>query len=162
MEKIASFTIDHNRLKRGIYVSRKDTVGGETITTFDIRMKEPNREPVVHIGALHTIEHLAATYLRNNDEWKDRIIYWGPMGCLTGNYLIVRGDLKSEDVAELMRETFNFIANFEGEIPGAKPEDCGNYLLHDLPMARWESAKFVKEVLNNLQYDNLNYPAKAE
>ena len=162
MEKIASFTIDHNRLKRGIYVSRKDTVGGETITTFDIRMKEPNREPVVHIGALHTIEHLAATYLRNNDEWKDRIIYWGPMGCLTGNYLIVRGDLKSEDVAELMRETFNFIANFEGEIPGAKPEDCGNYLLHDLPMARWESAKFVKEVLNNLQYDNLNYPAQAE
>ena len=162
MEKIASFTIDHNRLKRGIFVSRKDIVGGETVTTFDIRMKEPNREPAMHVGALHTIEHLAATYLRNNDEWKDRIVYWGPMGCLTGNYLILRGDFKSEDIAELMRSTFNFVANFEGEIPGAKPEDCGNYLLHDLPMARWESAKYVNEVLNNLQYDNLNYPSKQE
>lgn len=162
MEKIASFTIDHNRLKRGIYVSRKDVAGGETITTFDIRMKEPNREPALHIGALHTIEHLAATYLRNDSEWKDRIIYWGPMGCLTGNYLIIRGDLKSEDIVSLMRRTFQFVADFEGDIPGAKPEDCGNYLLHDLPMARWESAKFVNEVLDNMQYDNLNYPAKEE
>ena len=162
MEKIASFTIDHNRLKRGIFVSRKDVVGGETVTTFDIRMKEPNREPAMHVGALHTIEHLAATYLRNNDEWKDRIVYWGPMGCLTGNYLILRGDYKSEDIAELMRSTFRFIASFEGDIPGAKPEDCGNYLLHDLPMARWESAKYLNEVLNNLQYDNLNYPSKDE
>lgn len=162
MEKIASFTIDHNRLKRGIYVSRKDLVGGETVTTFDIRMKEPNREPAMHVGALHTIEHLAATYLRNDAEWKDRIVYWGPMGCLTGNYLIIRGDLKSEDIAELMLRTFRFIADFEGEIPGAKPADCGNYLLHDLPMARWESKKFVDEVLSNLQYDNLNYPAKEE
>ena len=162
MEKIASFTIDHNRLKRGIYVSRKDVAGGETITTFDIRMKEPNREPALHIGALHTIEHLAATYLRNDNEWKDRIIYWGPMGCLTGNYLIIRGDLKSEDIVSLMRRTFQFVADFEGDIPGAKPEDCGNYLLHDLPMARWESAKFVNEVLDNMQYDNLNYPSKEE
>lgn len=162
MEKIASFTIDHNRLKRGIFVSRKDIVGGETVTTFDIRMKEPNREPAMHVGALHTIEHLAATYLRNNEEWKDRIVYWGPMGCLTGNYLILRGDFKSEDIEELMRSTFNFVANFEGDIPGAKPEDCGNYLLHDLPMARWESAKYVNEILNNLQYDNLNYPSKQE
>lgn len=162
MEKIASFTIDHNRLKRGIYVSRKDIVGGETVTTFDIRMKEPNREPAMHVGALHTIEHLAATYLRNDDEWKDRIVYWGPMGCLTGNYLIIRGDLKSEDIAGLMLRTFHFVADFEGEIPGAKPADCGNYLLHDLPMARWESAKFVDEVLTNLQYDNLNYPSKEE
>ena len=162
MEKIASFTIDHNRLKRGIYVSRKDVAGGETITTFDIRMKEPNREPALHIGALHTIEHLAATYLRNDNEWKDRIIYWGPMGCLTGNYLIIRGNLKSEDIVSLMRRTFQFVADFEGDIPGAKPEDCGNYLLHDLPMARWESAKFVNEVLNNMQYDNLNYPSKEE
>ena len=162
MEKIASFTIDHNRLKRGIYVSRKDVAGGETITTFDIRMKEPNREPALHIGALHTIEHLAATYLRNDNEWKDRIIYWGPMGCLTGNYLIIRGNLKSEDIVSLMRRTFQFVADFEGDIPGAKPEDCGNYLLHDLPMARWESAKFVNEVLDNMQYDNLNYPSKEE
>ena len=106
MEKIASFTIDHNRLLRGIYVSRKDQVGGETVTTFDIRMKEPNREPVLHPGALHTIEHLAATYLRNDEQWKDRIIYWGPMGCLTGNYLLMRGDLRSEDIVDLMRRTF--------------------------------------------------------
>lgn len=162
MEKIASFTIDHNRLKRGIYVSRKDIVGGETVTTFDIRMKEPNREPAMHVGALHTIEHLAATYLRNDNEWKDRIVYWGPMGCLTGNYLIIRGDLKSEDIASLMLRTFKFIAEFEGDIPGAKPADCGNYLLHDLPMAKWESAKYVNEVLSNLQYDNLNYPEKEE
>ena len=105
MKKIPSFTIDHNRLLRGIYVSRKDSVGGETVTTFDIRMKEPNREPVVHAGALHTIEHLAATYLRNDPEWKDRIIYWGPMGCLTGNYLLMRGDLEPKDIVGLMQNT---------------------------------------------------------
>ena len=123
MDKIPSFTIDHNRLLRGIYVSRKDNVGGEVVTTFDIRMKEPNREPVLHPGALHTIEHLAATYLRNDPEWKDSIVYWGPMGCLTGNYLLMKGDLKSEDIVELMKRTFNFVANFEGEIPGAAPKD---------------------------------------
>lgn len=160
MKKIASFTIDHIKLKRGIYVSRRDTVGNETITTFDIRMKEPNREPVVHVGAIHAIEHLAATYLRNNEEWKDRIIYWGPMGCLTGNYLIMRGELTPADISELIKETFEFVANFEGEIPGATPEDCGNYLLHDLPMAKWESRKFVDEVLNHMSTDNMNYPQK--
>lgn len=158
MDKIPSFTIDHNRLLRGIYVSRKDNVGGEVVTTFDIRMKEPNREPVLHPGALHTIEHLAATYLRNDPEWKDRIVYWGPMGCLTGNYLLMKGDLKSEDIVELMKRTFNFVANFEGEIPGAAPKDCGNWLLHDLPMARWEARKYVDEVLENVQPANLNYP----
>ena len=158
MDKIPSFTIDHNRLLRGIYVSRKDNVGGEVVTTFDIRMKEPNREPALHPGALHTIEHLAATYLRNDPEWKDRIIYWGPMGCLTGNYLLMKGDLKSEDIVELMKRTFNFVANFEGEIPGAAPKDCGNWLLHDLPMARWEARKYVDEVLENAQPANLNYP----
>lgn len=158
MDKIPSFTIDHNRLLRGIYVSRKDQVGGETVTTFDIRMKEPNREPVLHPGALHTIEHLAATYLRNDEQWKDRIVYWGPMGCLTGNYLLMRGDLRSEDIVDLMRRTFQFVADFDGDIPGAAPKDCGNWLLHDLPMARWEARKFVDEVLNVVKPENLNYP----
>lgn len=159
MKKIPSFTINHTKLLRGIYVSRKDEVGGEVVTTFDIRMKEPNREPVLHPGALHTIEHLAATYLRNDDEWKDRILYWGPMGCLTGNYLLLRGDYDSADIVELMKRTFRFIADFEGDIPGAAPADCGNYLLHDLPMAKWEAKKFITEVLENITEKNLNYPA---
>ena len=158
MNKIPSFTINHNKLLRGIYVSRQDVFGSEVITTFDIRMKEPNCEPVLHIGALHTIEHLAATYLRNDTQWKDKIIYWGPMGCLTGNYLIIHGDLKSSDIVDLMIRTFNFIANYEGEIPGAQPKDCGNYLLHDLPMAKLESRKFLEEVLLKIEDKNLVYP----
>ena len=162
MKKIPSFTIDHIRLLRGIYVSRKDEVNGEVITTFDIRMKEPNREPALGQGALHTIEHLAATYLRNNPQWQDRIIYWGPMGCLTGNYLLMRGDLQPEDILPLMQDTFRFIAGYEGEVPGAAPQDCGNYLLHDLPMARWESAKYLHEVLEQMTEANIRYPEKAE
>jgi len=158
MEKIASFTIDHNRLLRGIYVSRKDMVGGDTVTTFDIRMKEPNREPALHPGALHTIEHLAATYLRNDTEWKDSIVYWGPMGCLTGNYLLMKGDLQPADIVELMRRTFAFVAGFEGDVPGAAPADCGNWLLHDLPMARWEARKYLEEVLEKMTDANMNYP----
>lgn len=158
MNKIPSFTINHERLLRGIYVSRKDSVGNETVTTFDIRMKEPNREPAMQPGALHTIEHLAATYLRNNPEWQDRIVYWGPMGCLTGNYLLMRGDLDSRDIVELMKQTFRFVAEYEGEIPGAAPRDCGNYLLHDLPMARWEARKYLEEVLEKIQPENLVYP----
>ncbi|WP_019207252.1 S-ribosylhomocysteine lyase [Phocaeicola abscessus] len=158
MKTIPSFTIDHIRLLRGIYVSRKDYVSGETVTTFDIRMKEPNREPTLHVGALHTIEHLAATYLRNHPVWADRIVYWGPMGCLTGNYLLVKGDWESSDIVELMKETFRFMAEFEGEVPGARPKDCGNYLLHDLPMAKWESAKFLHEVLENPAKIHLRYP----
>lgn len=160
MEKIPSFTIDHNRLLRGIYVSRKDVVGGDTVTTFDIRMKEPNREPALHPGALHTIEHLAATYLRNDAEWKDRVVYWGPMGCLTGNYLLMKGDLQSSDIVGLMQRTFRFVAEFEGEIPGAAPQDCGNYLLHDLPMARLEARKYLEEVLEKITDANLTYPSK--
>ena len=159
MQKIPSFSIDHIRLNRGIYVSRKDEVGGEVVTTFDIRMKLPNREPVLGQGAIHTIEHLAATYLRNNAEWKDRIVYWGPMGCLTGNYLLMRGDLTSSDILPLMKKTFRFIAEFDGEIPGAAPRDCGTYLLHDLPMARYEAAKYLHEVLECATDENLNYPA---
>ncbi len=159
MNKIPSFTINHLVLKRGIYVSRKDAVGGETVTTFDIRMKEPNREPALHQGAIHTIEHLAATFLRNHPVWQDRIIYWGPMGCLTGNYLLVRGDLTSRDILPLMQETFRFIADYEGEVPGAAPRDCGNYLLQDLPMARLESRKYLEEVLLQATDENLQYPA---
>lgn len=158
MDKIPSFTINHEALLRGIYVSRKDNVGNETVTTFDIRMKEPNREPVLHNGAIHTIEHLAATYLRNDAEWKDRIIYWGPMGCLTGNYLLLKGDVESKDIIELMKRTFKFVADFEGDIPGAAAKDCGNYLLHDLPMAKYEAAKYLHEVLENIKEENLVYP----
>lgn len=157
MNKIPSFTINHEKLLPGIYVSRKDEIGSDTVTTFDIRMKAPNREPVLHAGALHTIEHLAATYLRNDEEWKDRIVYWGPMGCLTGNYLLVKGDYESKDLVELMKRTFRFVASFEGEIPGAAPKDCGNWLLHDLPMARWEAARYL-ETLENIKEENLVYP----
>ena len=158
MKKIPSFTIDHLRLLRGIYVSRKDEVGGETVTTFDIRMKEPGREPVLGQGAIHTIEHLAATFLRNHPAWAEKIVYWGPMGCLTGNYLLMKGDLSSSDILPLMIETFSFIASYEGEIPGASAGDCGNYLLHDLPMARYESDKYLREVLLMAGEENLNYP----
>ena len=158
MDKIPSFTIDHEALLRGIYVSRKDEVGGEIVTTFDVRMKEPNREPALHQGALHTIEHLAATYLRNEPQWKDRIVYWGPMGCLRGNYLLIKGDLESKDIVELMIRTFEFVANFTGEVPGTQPRDCGNYLLHDLPMARYEARKYLDEVLTVIKPENLVYP----
>lgn len=161
MKKIPSFTIDHLHLLRGIYVSRKDEVGGEVVTTFDIRMKEPNREPALGQGALHTIEHLAATFLRNHPVWGERIVYWGPMGCLTGNYLLLKGDLNSDDILELMKETFAFIASYEGEVPGDTPKDCGNYLLQDLPMARYEAAKYLHEVLERITEANLNYPASV-
>lgn len=161
MKKIPSFTIDHNQLLPGIYVSRKDNVGNDVVTTFDVRMKAPNREPALHPGALHTIEHLAATYLRNNEEWQDRIVYWGPMGCLTGNYLLMKGDMKSEEIVKLMIDTFEFVANYEGVVPGTEPQDCGNYLLHDLPMARYEAKQYLK-VLKNIKPENLNYPEKAE
>ena len=161
MKKIPSFTIDHNQLLPGIYVSRKDNVGNDVVTTFDIRMKAPNREPALHPGALHTIEHLAATYLRNNEEWQDRIVYWGPMGCLTGNYLLMKGDMKSEEIVKLVTDTFEFVANYDGVVPGTEPQDCGNYLLHDLPMARYEAKQYLK-VLKNIKPENLNYPEKAE
>ena len=124
-------------------------------------MKAPNREPALHPGALHTIEHLAATYLRNNEEWQDRIVYWGPMGCLTGNYLLMKGDMKSEEIVKLMIDIFEFVANYDGVVPGTEPQDCGNYLLHDLPMARYEAKQYLK-VLKNIKPENLNYPEKAE
>lgn len=158
MEKIPSFTIDHLRLLRGIYVSRKDYLGDQVVTTFDIRMKEPNWEPVLGQGELHTIEHLAATYLRNLKEWGDKIVFWGPMGCCTGNYFLMKGDLESRDIVELMRETFRFIRDFEGEVPGVAAKDCGNYLLHNLPMAKYEAAKYLSEVLDVIEEKNLIYP----
>ena len=158
MKKIPSFQVDHERLKRGVYVSRQDRVDDDVVTTFDVRMKEPNREPALSPSAIHTIEHLAATFLRNHPVWADRVVYWGPMGCLTGNYLLLRGDLTSEEVLPLVRETFEFIAQFEGEVPGQSPHDCGNYLLMNLPMARWEARKYLDEVLNMATEENLYYP----
>lgn len=159
MEKIASFTINHLKLLRGIYVLRVDTLpNGDVITTFDIRMKQPNREPAVSQSALHTIEHLAATYLRNQPEWKDKVIYWGPMGCCTGNYLLMSGKLTSKDILPLMQDTFRFIAEYEGSIPGATARDCGNYTLNNLPMAKWEARKYLIEVLENIKDENLEYP----
>ncbi len=158
MEKIPSFCINHERLLRGVYVSRKDIVGSDTVTTLDIRMKEPNREPAMGQGAMHTVEHLAATFLRNDAEWGQRIVYFGPMGCLTGCYLLVQGDVESGQMVDLLTRTFQFVAGFEGEVPGASPRDCGNWLLHDLPMARWESRKFVDEVLLRMTPANLVYP----
>ena len=159
MEKIASFTINHLKLLRGIYVSRVDTLpNGDVITTFDIRMKQPNREPAVSQSALHTIEHLAATYLRNQPEWEDKVIYWGPMGCCTGNYLLMSGKLTSKDILPLMQDTFRFIAEYEGSIPGATARDCGNYTLNNLPMAKWEARKYLIEVLENIKDENLEYP----
>lgn len=159
MEKITSFSINHLKLLRGIYVSRVDTLpNGDVITTFDIRMKQPNREPAVSQSALHTIEHLAATFLRNHPKWKDRVIYWGPMGCCTGNYLLMSGKLTSKDILPLMQETFRFIAEYEGMIPGATARDCGNYTLNNLPMAKWEARKYLIEVLENIKEENLEYP----
>lgn len=158
MQKIPSFTVNHLTLRRGVYVSRQDVVGEERITTFDVRMKTPNLEPTLHVNAIHAMEHLAATFLRNHAEWKDRVIYWGPMGCLTGNYLILRGDLASRDVLPLLIETFEFIADFEGEIPGATPRDCGNYQLMDLNIAKWEARKYLDEVLLQITDDCLTYP----
>ena len=158
MKKIPSFTIDHILLKRGIYVSRQDVVGNETVTTFDVRMKEPNREPVLSSSAIHTIEHLAATFLRNHPVWADKIIYWGPMGCLTGNYLIVKGDITSAEILPLVKETFAFVASYDGEVPGATARDCGNYLLMNLPEARWEANKYLSEVLECATEENLVYP----
>ena len=160
MNLIPSFTIDHIRLQRGIYVSRKDRIGNQTVTTFDIRMKEPNRQPPIDPAALHTIEHLAATYLRNHPTWGERIVYWGPMGCFTGNYFLVQGDLSPQDIAPLMEETFAFVADYEGDVPGAAPAECGNYRLHNLLLAKQEANIYLQEVLHNLQPQNTTYPVK--
>ncbi len=157
MEKIASFTVNHLKLLPGIYVSRKDRVGKEIVTTFDIRMTAPNREPVINTAEIHTIEHLGATFLRNHPTWKDKVIYFGPMGCRTGFYLLLAGDYESEDIISLLREMFEFVCHFEGEIPGAAPEACGNYLDQNLPMAKYLAEKYLDHVLTGITPDRLKY-----
>lgn len=159
LKKIPSFTVNHLKLLRGIYVSRKDSVGDQIVTTFDIRMKEPNREPVMNTAECHTIEHLGATYLRNDPAISKQIIYFGPMGCRTGFYLVMKGDLTSRDIVPLITNLYRFMAAFEGDIPGAAAKDCGNYLDQNLAMAKYESQKFLTEVLENLSDANLIYPA---
>ena len=158
MEKITSFTIDHIRLQPGLYVSRKDAVGSETVTTFDLRLTSPNEEPVMNTAEVHTIEHLAATFLRNDPAWKDRVLYFGPMGCRTGFYLLLSGDLSSRDVLPLVTDCFRFIRDYRGEVPGASPRDCGNYLDMNLPMAKWLADKYLREVLTNISDERLVYP----
>jgi len=158
MERIASFQVDHIRLNRGIYVSRIDEINGNYLTSFDIRMKLPNREPVINIAELHTMEHLGATFLRNHSVWKEQIVYFGPMGCRTGFYLILKGKLESKDIVELMKELYKFMAEFKGDIPGATAIECGNYLDQNLPMANYEAKKYLEETLENLGEENLNYP----
>ena len=158
MERIASFQVDHIRLNRGIYVSRIDEINGNYLTSFDIRMKLPNREPVINIAELHTMEHLGATFLRNHSVWKEKIVYFGPMGCRTGFYLILKGKLESKDIVELIKELYKFMAEFKGNIPGATAIECGNYLDQNLPMANYEAKKYLEETLQNLEEKNLNYP----
>lgn len=158
MEKIASFTIDHIRLQPGIYVSRKDTVGSETITTFDLRMTSPNEEPVMNTAEMHTIEHLAATFLRNHPIYKEKTIYFGPMGCRTGFYLLLAGDYTSEDIVPLMVEMFTFIRDFHDEVPGASARDCGNYLDMNLPMANYLAKRYLENVLDGIDASRLHYP----
>ncbi len=158
MEKIASFTVNHLTLMPGVYVSRKDNVNGNIITTFDIRITRPNKEPVINTAEMHAMEHLGATYLRNDNEWKDKCIYFGPMGCRTGFYLILAGNLKPQDIIELLKKMFKWMADYEGEIPGQSARDCGNYLDLNLPMAKYVSEKYYKEVLLNITGDRMEYP----
>ena len=157
MEKITSFTIDHIKLQPGLYVSRKDKVGGQTVTTFDLRVTKPNGEPVMNTAEVHTIEHLAATYLRNEPNWKEKVLYFGPMGCRTGFYLLISGDYSSRDVLPLVRDCFRFIRDFRGEVPGASAKDCGNYLDMNLNMANYWGRKYGN-LLENLDDSRLVYP----
>ncbi len=157
MEKITSFTIDHIRLQPGVYVSRKDRVGEQTVTTFDLRITSPNEEPVMNTAEIHATEHLAATYLRNHPQWKERVLYFGPMGCRTGYYLILVGDLSSRDILPLICGCFHFVAEFDGDIPGASARDCGNYLDMNLPAARWWAKRYCA-LLDNIPADRLVYP----
>ena len=157
MEKIASFTIDHNLLQPGLYVSRKDRVGAETVTTFDLRVTSPNEEPVMNTAEIHTIEHLAATFLRNEPSWKDRVLYFGPMGCRTGFYLLLAGDYTSKDILPLVTDCFRFVRDFDGEVPGASAKDCGNYLDMNLPMAKYWGRQYTA-LLENIDETRLVYP----
>lgn len=158
MEKIASFTVNHLTLLPGVYVSRKDLVGEEVITTFDLRMTRPNFEPVMNTAEVHTLEHLGATFLRNHKEYKEKVIYFGPMGCRTGFYMVLAGDYASEDVIPLVTEMFAFMKDFEGEVPGASAHDCGNYLDMNLNMAKYVAKRYYDEVLCDITHDRLVYP----
>lgn len=158
METITSFTVDHMRLLPGIYVSRKDSTGHDIVTTFDIRMTRPNFEPVMNTAEVHTIEHLGATFLRNHKEMADKVVYFGPMGCRTGFYLILAGDYESINIVPLVREMFEFIKDFHDEVPGAAPECCGNYLDMNLPMANWLAKRYLDEVLYGIKEEQLVYP----
>ena len=158
MEKIASFTVNHLTLLPGIYVSRKDTVGSEVITTFDLRMTRPNFEPVINTAEIHTLEHLGATFLRNHEVYKDKVIYFGPMGGRTGFYMVLAGDYESEEVVPLVKEMFSFMKDFEGDVPGAAARDCGNYLDMNLNMAKYVAKKYYEEVLSNITKERLVYP----
>ncbi|MCR5278242.1 MAG: S-ribosylhomocysteine lyase [Lachnospiraceae bacterium] len=158
MEKIASFTIDHIKLQPGVYVSRKDHIGAEVITTFDLRMTSPNEEPVMNTAEVHTMEHLGATFLRNDPVWKDRVVYFGPMGCRTGFYMLLAGDLESKDVVNLVTRMYEFMRDFEGEVPGASPKDCGNYLDMNLNMAKFLAARYLDDVLYDIEDDRMVYP----
>ncbi len=158
MNKITSFTIDHLRLLPGLYVSRVDDFNGIKITTFDIRMIRPNFEPVMNTAEIHTLEHLGATFLRNHEKWGDKIVYFGPMGCRTGFYLVVSGKYNSEDVLPLISETFAFIKNYQGDIPGASARDCGNFRDMNLPMAKYLSERYLREVLRDIKEEQLFYP----
>ncbi len=157
MEKIASFKVNHNKLLPGIYVSRKDTFNGTVITTFDLRMCAPNREPVMNTAEIHTIEHLGATFLRNETSIKDKVVYFGPMGCRTGFYMLLAGNYASSDVLKTVKDMFNFISSFEGDIPGAAASDCGNYLDQNLAMAKFHADKYLK-VLTSISSERMNYP----
>lgn len=158
MEKIASFTIDHIKLEKGLYVSRIDRFGGTAITTFDIRLTSPNDEPVLNTAELHTIEHLCATFARNDRDWAERIVYFGPMGCRTGCYLLVEGELTSREMVPFVTRMFEFVRDFEGEIPGAKAEECGNYLDQNLPMAKYVARRYLEGTLYNIDESHLVYP----
>ena len=158
MEKIASFTIDHIKLQPGVYVSRKDNFQDAVITTFDLRMTSPNEEPVMNTAEMHTIEHLGATFLRNHKDFKDKTIYFGPMGCRTGFYLLLAGDYTSRDIVPLMTEMFEFIRDFKDEVPGASPKDCGNYLDMNLPMANYLANRYLVNVLYGIDDSRLVYP----
>ena len=158
MQKITSFTIDHLKLQPGVYVSRKDPIGDSLITTFDIRMTSPNEEPVMNTAEVHAIEHLGATFLRNHSEFGPKIIYFGPMGCRTGFYLLLGGDYESKDIIPLLTEMFIFIRDYKDEIPGASAKDCGNYLDMNLPLANYLANRFLTEVLTDIKPERLVYP----
>lgn len=157
METIASFTVDHLTLMPGVYVSRKDCTGTDIVTTFDLRMTRPNYEPVMNTAEVHTIEHLGATFLRNHAVMGKKTVYFGPMGCRTGFYLILAGDYESADIVPLMKEMFTFIRDYEGDVPGASPEECGNYLDLNLPMAKYVAGKYLSDVLDGITEDRLVY-----